>query len=141
MPIGVSPAIMTNSRTCVLIEVTLITAPNVELRELKIDGRPARLSDFGDPPFRLVTRHHMLGYREITRTTNNTKVDTSMIEMYRNGIVPHAPDVSADNQPYDGITDGVHMETKAQVIVDGKSDELPRDMSLSVYNIYQNCQE
>jgi hypothetical protein len=83
-PIGVSPAIMTNSRTRVLIEVTLITAPNVELQNLKIDGRPARLSDFGDPYFRLMTRKHMLGYREITRTKNNANVDTSMIERYRN---------------------------------------------------------
>jgi hypothetical protein len=119
---------MTNSRTRVLIEVTLITSPNVELRDLKIDGRPARLSDFGDPPFRLMTRQHMLGYREITRTTNNTNVDTSMIEGYRNGIMPHAPYAGANNQPHDGITDGVHMETDAQVIVDGEEDELPHDM-------------
>jgi hypothetical protein len=33
------------------------------------------------------------------------------------------------------------METNVQVIVDGESDELPHYMSLSEYNIYQNCQE
>jgi hypothetical protein len=132
---------MTNSSTCVLIEVTLITAPNIELRDLKIDGRPARLSDVGDPPFCLMKRQHMLGYREITRTTNNTNVDTSMIKRYRNGIVTHSPDAGADNQPYDGITDGVNMETEAQVIVDGEADELPHDMSFSGYRIYQNRQE
>jgi hypothetical protein len=88
-----------------------------------------------------MTRQHMLGHREITRTTNNTNVGTSMIERYMHGIVPHAPDAGADNQPSDCITDGVHMETDAQVIVDGEADELPHDMSLSEYNIYQNCQE
>jgi hypothetical protein len=79
----------------VLIEVTLVT-PNVELRDLNIDGRPGILTDFGDPSFRLMTRQHMLGYREITITTNNTNVDTSMIERHMHGIVPHAPDAGAD---------------------------------------------
>jgi hypothetical protein len=55
--------------------------------------------------------------------------------------VPDAPYAGADNQPSDGITYGVNMDTEAQVIVDGESDELPHDMSLSEYNIYQNCQE
>jgi hypothetical protein len=83
-PIGVSPAIMNNSRTHVLIEFTLVTAPHVELRDIKIDGPPARLSDSGEPPFRLMTRQHMIRYREITRTTNN-KIGMELCQM------PHMP--------------------------------------------------
>jgi hypothetical protein len=89
-----------------------------------------------------MTRQHIIGYHEITRTPNDQNVDTSMIERYRDGIVhQHDPDADVDNQPSDGITVGVHMETKDQVIVDGEADKLHHDMSLSEYNIYQNCQK